>query len=62
MCVSVQCFLNQELLKPAAQTWSEDTCSQNVKLDDDDEDENGEGTTAALWDTQHSDADVEVCY
>lgn len=55
MCV----FLNQELLKPVAQTcWSEETCSQSVKLDD----ETAEGTTATQWGAQHSDTDVEVGY
>lgn len=55
LCVfGCTCFLNQELLKPEAQTcWSEDS----VKLDDE---EILQGTTATQWDTQHSDADVEV--
>ncbi|GLD49175.1 uncharacterized protein AKAME5_000300400 [Lates japonicus] len=52
----------EKLLKPVAETcWSEEeTCSQsNDDDDDDDGDETVESTTAAQWDTRHSDADVE---
>lgn len=54
------CLLNQELLKPVAQTcWSEETCSQNVKLDDD---EIEEVTNAVYCSTQHFYTNVEVGY
>ncbi len=58
VCVSLfVCFLNQELLKPAAQTGrSEETCGHNVKVDDDDE------TVEVTAASRCSDADVEVGY
>lgn len=54
------CFLNQELLKPVAHTcWSEESCSQSSKFDDD---EIVEGTSATQWGTHHSDAEVSYIH
>ncbi|KAM7387063.1 hypothetical protein PAMA_009605 [Pampus argenteus] len=48
----------EELLKPFGQTcWSEENCSQTVKLDDD---ETVESTTEAHQGPQHSDTDAEA--
>ncbi|XP_044187227.1 dynein axonemal assembly factor 8 [Thunnus albacares] len=47
----------EELLKPFTQTcWSEENCSQSVKLDD----EIVESTTATHWGTQHSGTAAEA--
>lgn len=49
------CFLNQGLLKPAAQRcWSED------RWDDDDDDEVAAGTTVTHRGARRPDADAEV--
>ncbi|CAK6971210.1 dynein axonemal assembly factor 8 [Scomber scombrus] len=48
----------EELLKPFSQTcWSEENCSQSLKLDDD---EIVESTTVTHWGTQQSGTDIEA--
>ncbi|XP_045888791.1 dynein axonemal assembly factor 8 isoform X1 [Micropterus dolomieu] len=49
----------EELLKPVAHTcWSEESCSQSAKFDDD---EIVEGKSATQWGTHHSDAETDAC-
>ncbi|XP_076608322.1 dynein axonemal assembly factor 8 [Chaetodon auriga] len=58
-CLSMDDDDPEELLKPVPQTyWSEETCSQSVKLDDD---EIVEVTAAAQWSTQRSDVKAGTC-
>lgn len=53
-------YFNQELSKPAAQTWwSGETCSHSEMLEDDG---NAQATPATQLCLPQSDTDAEVCY